>query len=391
MHGATKWLFLFNTELAERGYDSTILCTFCGIPIPFWFKGTLKNIFPTGARSLDFSGVSKLLFLAFQLLMAPFMIFFIPRKTEVIIYHGELSIFAFITAKLFFPRAKHIYYCYSMPRELYDLKKSARQSYGLWYDLLSPLFFVYKFLDRSLVRLSSSVLVWSKEHEEFVKSIYGNLNYIIVPAAVDFGPYVQNDEIMNKVKERRSEFGLDGKVVFLMNASLTTKKRVHIFIEMINQMISNGSIVHGIVIGEGPEQHNLDSLIGDLKIRDHFTLLGYVSQEDLPIYCLMSDVFLYLEPRGVWSMSVIEAGACKKPVIVAEGGSMPTLVAHEKSGFIVPESELMPQLVGYATQITDSNELRSSLGEYNYTHSIQFSLGHVIDDFTTFIYTDISI
>lgn len=385
MHGATKWVLLFNTKLAGQNVNSTLSCLYCNIPLPDWFKGDIRTLVSRKLINLDLLGYKKLLLLAFQFLSMPLILFTISRNTDVIIFHGEQTLSASIFTRIFFRKAKHIYYCYSSPRELYDLQDHSRKTFGIWFTILKPLLLLYRTLDRALVRRFPMVLVWSKEHQSYVQNIYGDLNYIIVPAAVDFGTLILNEKTREHVTKLKNKYHTGNKTVFLMNASLTAKKRIEIFLQLIKDLGDRSFDTHTFIIGEGPELEKLLSLSRHLGIQDTVTFLGYVSQGELPLYYHICDILFYLEQRGVWSMSVIEAAAAFKPVITAHGGSMDTLVVDNLTGYILDTENEYDYLLTKTTYLLDNPEKRISMGEANYEHCKQFSTEYVFNVFSSML------
>lgn len=381
MHGATKWLLLFASQLAQRGHNSVIVCLNYSIPLPHWFQGTIRPLWSRQFSSLEFSGIKKLVFIAMQFITMPLLAFKIPRETDIIIYHGDYSLFTSLLAKILFRRAKHIYYCYQSPRELYDLAEVTRQTYGIWYVLLGPILALYKAFDRLLVRPMAAVLVWSKEHQLMISPIYGELDYYSVPAAVDFSVFIRDAETDGKVAALREKMGLQDKFVLLMNASLTAKKRIPMLLALLKKLSDEGYAVHGVVIGEGPEEDNLRALASDLDVTEHITFLGFVTQEEMPLYYHLCDILLYLELRGLWTMSLIEAGATGKPVITAPGGSMPTLVDHGQTGYILAGIGDADDLFEKTRNLLRDRELREKMGQNNYQHCLQFSIEQSVDGF----------
>lgn len=373
MHGATKWLMLFATSLSNAGHENTIYCTDFSIPTPLWFLGRIKP-FSRLAKSKELRGAAKLLSIAKQMISIPFLPFSVDKHTDVFVLHSELSLFALLSAKILFRNSKFIYYCYQPPREIYDLASITKKSYGVWYFLLSPFLLIYKSIDKLLVRWSDYVLVWSDQAQTYVKSIYGDIELYNIPASVDFRVFDSPPPAYAKAVDQQQRLHLNGKKILLMNSALTNKKNIPIFLDLIRYLVLKDYDVHGLVIGEGPEQQALAELIKDFQIGEHATLLGYVPQEDLPSYYFLADILYYLEPNGIWTMSIIEAGAARIPVIAAPGGSMPTLVVNGETGFILNDIDTSKGLIEKTVQLLEDSELCKAMGEKNYFHSKQFSV-----------------
>ena len=376
MHGATKWLLLFATELSRKGSYNTIACVDFNIPLPYWFEGDIKAVFQRkviGEARREYAGLRKLLSIFLQILAVLCLPVFIPKNADVIVLHSELSLFAIILARLRFRRSKVVYYCYQPPRELYDLRQYARRTYGIWFTLLTPFFEIYKIIDRTLVGKSDCVLVWSEQSRDHARSIYGDVPFEIVPAGVDFSTFDLDESKWNKINELRHALHLVDKRILITNSALTKKKNIPTFLHLVNELRNKRYPVHGLIIGEGPEEETLRRMVDELQLSEDIHLLGYVSQEDLPLYYHMSDILYYLEPGGAWTMSTIEAGAAKKPVIVAPGGSMMKLVSDGRTGFILADVKNENMLIERTEYLLENPQISKEMGLRNYSHSKQFS------------------
>lgn len=391
MHGATKWLLLFATELSKKSSHNTIACVNFDIPIPYWFEGDIKPLFrsePNKKRKREYVGLEKLLSMFLQTLAVFCLPMFIPRNTDVMVLHSELSLFAIVLGRMRFRGSKIIYYCYQPPRELYDLRNYARRTYGMWFSLLNPFFEVYKIIDKSLVGKSDCVFVWSEQSRDYAKSIYGDVAFEIVPAGVDFSTFDLNTSSWDRINELRQELDLIDKNILIMNSALTKKKNIPTFLRLVNRLKKKRYPVRGLIIGEGPEQKVLRRMIDELRISEDVHLLGYVSQEDLPLYYHISDILYFLEPDGAWTMSTIEAGAAKKPVIVAPGGSMTKLVADGETGFVLTDIGNENILFEYTEYLLGNPESSRKMGFKNYFYSKQFSAEKSAEKFLEIVNTN---
>lgn len=378
MHGATKWLMAFASELKNKGHDSSILCTEFNVDRPFWLTA---DIVTTG--KIFSVKNNRLLRLIYNYISVFFLATKIPKNADVLIFHSEIAVPALFIAKIKYPKAKFIYYCYQPPREAYDLWPVVKRDYS-WATrlLLSCTLPLYRLFDRYLVNKADYILVWSDEYEEYASNIYGEKQYIQIPAGVDFKLFNEHDRtIVNRLHNKYS----NSDFILLINATLTRKKNIDLFILLIKQLSDNNFNVTGVVIGEGPLLSKLIELSEKTGTNECIDFVGYVSQQELPCYYFIADILYYLEPNGAWSMSIIEAGAANIPVIVAPGGSMPSLVINNQTGFILPELDLKNALYQYTEKLLSDSELRSNMGTKNYQHSLQFSLDSAVDKFLSSI------
>ncbi len=100
---------------------------------------------------------------------------------------------------------------------------------------------------------------------------------------------------------------------------------------------------HVIIGGKGPLQEQLSAQVRELKLENKVTLIGFVSDEQIPDYYAIADIFCL---SSIWKTEAfaivqIEAMSCAKPVISTNisGSGVSWVNAHDESGLVVePEN-----------------------------------------------------
>lgn len=90
-----------------------------------------------------------------------------------------------------------------------------------------------------------------------------------------------------------------------------------------------------LVIGEGPESANLERLVGKLHLERDVVFTGRVPFAKIADYYNMLDVLVNVSDYESFGVSVIEAMACEKPVIVTNTGGLKEIVENDKFGSLV--------------------------------------------------------
>lgn len=93
-----------------------------------------------------------------------------------------------------------------------------------------------------------------------------------------------------------------------------------------------------LIVGSGPLEKSLKDLAKTLGIESKTVFTGRVNIDEVPQYHNMLTVFVSLSVGDSDSFGVvnIEASACEKPVVVANVGGLPEVVADGITGFVVP-------------------------------------------------------
>ncbi len=91
------------------------------------------------------------------------------------------------------------------------------------------------------------------------------------------------------------------------------------------------------IAGEGPERASLEALGERLGLGDRVRLRGVI--EDVPSFVSSLDVAVLCSESEGLSNSVIEYMAAGRPIVATDVGGNPELVAHEKTGLLIPPND----------------------------------------------------
>lgn len=116
-----------------------------------------------------------------------------------------------------------------------------------------------------------------------------------------------------------------------------------------------------LVVGNGPQQRNLERLIGELGIGERVRMIG--NREEVEAWFNAFDIFVlpsYGE-EGV-SQSVMQAMASGLPVISTTVGAIGEAVAHEQTGILIAPRDT-EQLESALARLMDDPVLRRRFGD----------------------------
>lgn len=99
---------------------------------------------------------------------------------------------------------------------------------------------------------------------------------------------------------------------------------------------------HYVIVGKGAEEKKLQELTTSLDLISKVTFTRDVSDAEIPLYYAACDLFVFpsleLEDAGEmegFGIVLVEAMACKKPVISGISGGTREVVIHEETGLLV--------------------------------------------------------
>jgi 1,2-diacylglycerol 3-alpha-glucosyltransferase len=117
-----------------------------------------------------------------------------------------------------------------------------------------------------------------------------------------------------------------------------------------------------VILGDGPERANLESLRAELGLQDVVHLPGFRDYDTLPVYYGLAELFVHPSQREQWGLVVNEAMAAGLPVLVTNKcGCAEDLVLDGKTGFQFTPGNA-DELAARLLELYSSEEARSSMG-----------------------------
>lgn len=165
---------------------------------------------------------------------------------------------------------------------------------------------------------------------------------------------------------------LFGQKVILTVARLDRYKGQDIVIQSLPKVLQKCPDVVYLIVGNGRGKDSLINLVKELKLESHVRFIGYVSDDKLPEYYNLCNVFIMI-PHQVkgdfegFGLTYLEANACSKPAIGGRTGGVPEAIIDGKTGIIVnPKSieEISQALItilfnaGLAQKMGEAGRLR---------------------------------
>ena len=108
------------------------------------------------------------------------------------------------------------------------------------------------------------------------------------------------------------------KIKLLFVGRLFPEKSVDTLIKAMPQIIKKNPNTHLLLTGGGHLRSKLEKLVASLKMEEHITFLGLVSEEDKILAFNASDIFVLPSLAELEGMVVLEAMACGKPIIISD-------------------------------------------------------------------------
>lgn len=280
----------------------------------------------------------------------------IGADAEAVTFFGPPSLPALAWASLRRTlRAPLLYFCYEPPRFVYDDTAAVAARLGAAGLLARPLFWLYKWIDRAMVRRADALMANGTFGAERLRAAYGREATVITHGA-DFKP-----PALSAVQAIRARYELDGKFVLLSVNFLHPRKRLDLFLKTFALVRAQQPSSVALVVGSGPEAHALRALAQQLGMTDAVIFTGFVPDDQLPAYHAASDVYLSTCRQESFGLSVLEASAAGLAVVSVDEGGPREIVCDGETGFLTPAD---PRALSAAVlALAHDPALRARMGE----------------------------
>lgn len=151
---------------------------------------------------------------------------------------------------------------------------------------------------------------------------------------------------------------------------------VHVFKKVLEKVPSKL-----LLIGDGPERHNLEELSRKLGLANDVRFLG--KQDAIEELLAVADLFLMPSESESFGLAALEAMACEVPVLSSNTGGLPEINIHGKTGFMcnVGDTE---QMAAYAIQLLSDEELLQQFSANALAQAQNFDLEKILPQYESY-------
>lgn len=218
----------------------------------------------------------------------------------------------------------------------------------------------YEFLDRLFLRLADAVVAVSEGQRQKVIVCGVRADKVrVIHNAIDL-------ECFPGPAERgiRAELNIPGDAVLVVTAGRLSPEKNHLgLVQAAKRVLSENPDVYFVIFGEGFLRPDLEKAVAEAGIRDRFFLPGF--RNDVRSLLHECDIFVLPSHTEGLPNVVLEAFACRKPVVATRVGGTPEVVLHGESGFLVQPND-MEGLAASLTKLCASADMRHKMGEKGY-------------------------
>lgn len=190
------------------------------------------------------------------------------------------------------------------------------RSYGRWFHSKA---------DCITSPTASAMKVFGKHSENMKKPVE------IISNGIDlarFSPGVASDDLYE-----RHGIPKDVPIVTYIGR-IDAEKHLTVLIKAFVKVREAVSDAHLVMVGGGTEEESLAALAEELGVKDHVTMTGRVSDEDLVQLHRVGQLYTIPSPAELQSIATLEAMASGQPVVAVDAGALGELCHDGENGFL---------------------------------------------------------
>jgi glycosyltransferase involved in cell wall biosynthesis len=183
-----------------------------------------------------------------------------------------------------------------------------------------------------------------------------------------------------KPREVRREYKIpEDAYVVGTTARLVPDKGHEYLIRAVKHLESRAPDLNLLIVGDGRYRKHLESLTKELRLTRRVRFAGNLKDVSRPLAAM--DVFVL---SAIWregfGLSIVEAMACQKPVIVTNIWALNTLIQNKVNGILV-EPRNVEDLAGAIWLLHENRSFREGIGQAGrVTAEQRFSLDRMVDE-----------
>lgn len=153
-------------------------------------------------------------------------------------------------------------------------------------------------------------------------------------------------------------------------AALAPHKDYYTFVDTADLLVKSDKRFRFFIIGDGPEYKSIRSYIRKKGLHEYIAMTGFLEEASTILPEL--DFFLMTSRSEGLGTSIMNAFACKVPVISTDAGGIPEIITDKETGLLAPVRNARA-LADHVLRLVDDPELKDSIVARAYQRIQEFS------------------
>lgn len=179
-------------------------------------------------------------------------------------------------------------------------------------------------------------------------------------------------------EEARKKIGITGNLIVSAGA-LTPWRGFRMLVKIMPQFLQINQFFRLVIIGDGPEQKTLKSMIKNMGLDKKIYLIGDKKQEELGWYLSAADIFVLNTGYENFPYRLLEAMSAGVPVVTTAAGANTEIIKQGENGFLVRFNDEF-NLVEAIKTVWQTPELRERFIEEGRKTAAHFSPEKMVEE-----------
>lgn len=138
----------------------------------------------------------------------------------------------------------------------------------------------------------------------------------VIPTGVNLRVYRLRDTPEQKSAMRQKYGYTDDTPVLLSLSRLAFEKNIQELIASMPDVLAQEPKAQLLIVGDGPARQSLERQVREMELRDHITFAGQISNDEVPHYYQIADVFVSASDSESQGLTYDESLASDVPIVV---------------------------------------------------------------------------
>ena len=205
---------------------------------------------------------------------------------------------------------------------------------------------------------------------------------IIIPNGISMDQYSH----IRSLSEERISLGLPEGLLIGTVSRAHPIKGLAILLDAFAMLLIDRPQVHLVLVGSGPQLHELQQQANKLGLEGHVIFLG--ERRDIPSILAAIDIFVLPSLFEGMPNAVLEAMASGLPVVATSVGGTPEVIMDGVTGLLVPPGN-PTALTNAMVRLLEDPGLRSEMGQAAYMRVKQYYTQEQMVQKTELLYQDL--
>ena len=213
---------------------------------------------------------------------------------------------------------------------------------GVENPLDMPRFKWGKFFAKQYEKILFSILdskvttILASAGEDAIENLINKSNGLLKNKTIHQFPTRVDDNFFRPISIQKSDLGLsDDDKILVSCGRLNQVKGWELIIDSFNILIQKNKNIKLFFIGDGEDRSKLEEKIKLYNLSDNVKIMGFQAPNEVLKWTNIADVMLVGSYKEGWSISMLEALACGKPLVSTNVSGSKEMIKNGENGYIV--------------------------------------------------------